>query len=439
VLGAYPAFSKTDDLTSCSRSFDKELLATSDDYGAVNLYRWPCVAPGAPAKTFAGHGPRVAMVRFTPKSDFLASAGETDRCLFQWSRKRNVGPEQASLDDEAAAALAASLAPVGLAPPPEAPEATWKDEVLPPSEDPTAVDAPARAPVLQFAYGVPTTKESVGYNAKGGVAYAAGRLVVAYDGKAHKQVFYEGCTKPISAFAVSADGAYCAAGEWDSVAPLKILDACTLVEVASLPPRLRGAMTRLAFSPCGKFVAAVGTGFGKAQTVCVWSSPRGDWTDGAHLASTPCALRACAFLAFGTAACASAFDVCVGGVGAAVGTPDVVFLKLRGRNLVAADTCVPDGGLGAYLCGVCCGDALLALERSPQRRRRHDARRRSERGREAHDDPGPPKVHCAPFADVGGAQTVLPAVGGRRRPRCRRRGRLRDVARRVPSRAVVGR
>ncbi|KAH8058418.1 hypothetical protein JL722_6281 [Aureococcus anophagefferens] len=350
----------TDDLTSCSRSFDKELLATSDDYGTVNLYRWPCVAPGAPAKTFVGHGPRVAMVRFTPKSDFLASAGETDRCLFQWSRKRNVGPEKASLDDEAAAALAASLAPVGLAPPPEAPEATWKDEVLPPSEDPTAVDAPARAPVLQFAYGVPTTKESVGYNAKGGVTYAAGRLVVAYDGKAHKQVFYEGCTKPISAFAVSADGAYCAAGEWDSVAPLKILDACTLVEVASLPPRLRGAMTRLAFSPCGKFVAAVGTGFGKAQTVCVWSSPRGDWTDGAHLASTPCALYACAFLAFGTAACASAFDVAVGGVGAAVGTPDVVFLKLRGRNLVAADTCVPEGGLGAYLCGVCCGDALLA-------------------------------------------------------------------------------
>ncbi|KAH8097932.1 hypothetical protein JL720_851 [Aureococcus anophagefferens] len=266
VLGAYPAFSKTDDLTSCSRSFDKELLATSDDYGTVNLYRWPCVAPGAPAKTFVGHGPRVAMVRFTPKSDVLASAGETDRCLFQWSRKRNVGPEKASLDDEAAAALAASLAPVGLAPPPEAPEATWKDEVLPPSEDPTAVDAPERAPVLQFAYGVPTTKESVGYNAKGGVTYAAGRLVVAYDGKAHKQVFYEGCTKPISAFAVSADGAYCAAGEWDSVAPLKILDACTLVEVASLPPRLRGAMTRLAFSPCGKFVAAVGTGFGKAQT-----------------------------------------------------------------------------------------------------------------------------------------------------------------------------
>ena len=113
-------------------------------------------------------------------------------------------------------------------------------------------------------------------------------------------------------------------------------------------------------SPCGRFVAAVGTGFGQAQTVCVWSSPRGDWTDGAHLASAPCALRACAFLAFGTAACASAFDVCVGGVGAAVGTPDVVFLKLRGRNLVAADTCVPEGGLGAYLCGVCCGDALLA-------------------------------------------------------------------------------
>ena len=98
----------------------RERKATSDDYGTVNLYRWPCVAPGAPAKTFMGHGPRVAMVRFTPKSDFLASAGETDRCLFQWSRKRNVGPETASLDDEAAAALAASLAPVGLAPPPDA-------------------------------------------------------------------------------------------------------------------------------------------------------------------------------------------------------------------------------------------------------------------------------------------------------------------------------
>ena len=56
VLGAYPAFSGASDVAATARSSDKELLATADASGTVALYRWPCVRPGAPAKSYAGHG-----------------------------------------------------------------------------------------------------------------------------------------------------------------------------------------------------------------------------------------------------------------------------------------------------------------------------------------------------------------------------------------------
>lgn len=359
VTGAYPDHAAPADVTATARSFDRDLLATADDYGGVKIYRWPCVRPGAPAKVYAGHGARVSAVRFTPDSAYLASAGDGDRCVFQWARKKNGDGGRADVADAAALALAADVAPPALPPVPEVEATGWKDDVAPPTEDVMGVEPPSAAPELEFAYGVPTRRGSIGYNANGDVVYAASRLCVVYEKKAHAQKFYAGCAAPVSAFCVSSDGRLAAAAEIAADCVLRVFEATTACEVAVLDARLRGAATHAAFSADGKTLAACGAGLGGYATLATWTSPTGGWRDGRHACSAVFPLETVGFLAFAGEG-NGAFDACAGGRGEAVGTPDVTFWKFRGRNVVARQTVTPAAGLAAFSAGVCVGARLLA-------------------------------------------------------------------------------
>ncbi|KAG5190289.1 quinon protein alcohol dehydrogenase-like superfamily [Tribonema minus] len=63
---------------------DLQLLATADDFGHVNLFRYPCVIKGAKAKAYGGHASHVTRVAFSPNGSYLFSAGGNDRALLQW-------------------------------------------------------------------------------------------------------------------------------------------------------------------------------------------------------------------------------------------------------------------------------------------------------------------------------------------------------------------
>merc|ERR1712156_810122 len=69
-----------------SGSGDRQLLATGDDFGLVNLFRDPCRNGGLP-RSLRGHSEHVVRVKFGAGDSKLFSIGGYDQTLMQWQRK----------------------------------------------------------------------------------------------------------------------------------------------------------------------------------------------------------------------------------------------------------------------------------------------------------------------------------------------------------------
>lgn len=72
------------DINATARSHSGHLIATSDDMGKVNLFRYPCTVEGASFNAYSGHSSHVTNVRWTVADECLLSCGGNDKCLFQW-------------------------------------------------------------------------------------------------------------------------------------------------------------------------------------------------------------------------------------------------------------------------------------------------------------------------------------------------------------------
>ena len=74
------------DINACGRSNtgSRELIVTSDDFGKVKLFRYPCIVPRADHRPYGGHSSHVTNVEFTYNDHWLISAGGDDRAVFQW-------------------------------------------------------------------------------------------------------------------------------------------------------------------------------------------------------------------------------------------------------------------------------------------------------------------------------------------------------------------
>ena len=90
------------------RSADGMLLATADDFGVVNLHRYPCVLPQSKLlpsnrSEFTGHASAALTCRWASADDpdpnsqdeFLLSGGGLDLTVFQWYRRRHRRSEHA--------------------------------------------------------------------------------------------------------------------------------------------------------------------------------------------------------------------------------------------------------------------------------------------------------------------------------------------------------
>ena len=102
------------DINAVDVAPSQQFLATADDYGCVNLLRYPCnvavsgagrlrfvdrgrhvrahfitvslclFAQGNKRRTYSGHGSHVANLRFTANEKFLISVGGNDKTVLQW-------------------------------------------------------------------------------------------------------------------------------------------------------------------------------------------------------------------------------------------------------------------------------------------------------------------------------------------------------------------
>lgn len=84
VIGIWPDGADGTDVNSVDRSSGKHLIATGDDFGNVNLYRYPCVSKKAEPRIFQGHSAHVMNVRFLHDDTRLISVGGRDASTLQW-------------------------------------------------------------------------------------------------------------------------------------------------------------------------------------------------------------------------------------------------------------------------------------------------------------------------------------------------------------------
>lgn len=84
LRGIWPEDADGTDINSVTRSHNKQLLATADDFGKVKLFRYPCIVPRADHRPYGGHSSHVTNIGFTANDAWLISTGGDDRAVFQW-------------------------------------------------------------------------------------------------------------------------------------------------------------------------------------------------------------------------------------------------------------------------------------------------------------------------------------------------------------------
>ena len=93
VQGIWPECASGDDINACDVDKTKRVIATSDDYSKVKLFRYPSPVEKAAFNQYNGHSSHVTCVRFTSNNKHVLSTGGNDKAIFQF---------KFSFDEEAA-------------------------------------------------------------------------------------------------------------------------------------------------------------------------------------------------------------------------------------------------------------------------------------------------------------------------------------------------
>ncbi|XP_072031419.1 77 kDa echinoderm microtubule-associated protein-like isoform X3 [Amphiura filiformis] len=84
VVGIWAEGSDGTDVNTVGRSNNSKVLATGDDFGKVNLFKYPASVPKAPCIAYSGHSSHVTSVIFTPDDSQLITTGGRDMSCMQW-------------------------------------------------------------------------------------------------------------------------------------------------------------------------------------------------------------------------------------------------------------------------------------------------------------------------------------------------------------------
>jgi len=75
------------DINFCDVDFNNNVLAFVDDFGKVNIARYPTLENKVPIDQYLGHCSHVTRCKFSPDSNYLFTIGGGDLCTFQWEVK----------------------------------------------------------------------------------------------------------------------------------------------------------------------------------------------------------------------------------------------------------------------------------------------------------------------------------------------------------------
>lgn len=87
VEGIYPSGEDGTHINGVDVTKDMKLVATADDFGLLNVYRYPVVSLKHKARSYCGHSEHVVRSIFTPDGSKIFTIGGYDKAIIQWRRK----------------------------------------------------------------------------------------------------------------------------------------------------------------------------------------------------------------------------------------------------------------------------------------------------------------------------------------------------------------
>jgi microtubule-associated protein-like 6 len=251
------------------RSKNKKLIVTADDFGKVNLYRYPCVQKKASANEYRGHASHVMNARWTVNDEYVVTVGGNDRCIMEWKlidpmvdantqKKKNLASREKEKEKKQEQEQEQEVGQEN-----DIPEEIEEETIIVPRSSNAAsfevimkeengdefmairpwigaIVSPTNVPIpnakepdlklqLEWIYGYQSefSKENLRYNAKGEIIYHTAAVGIIYEKKYHLQKFHFGHSDDISCLAISNNGELIATGEKGKRPCIRIWDAHT--------------------------------------------------------------------------------------------------------------------------------------------------------------------------------------------------------------------
>lgn len=369
VQGIWPPYRDGTELTACDcnifRGDDGTIIASGDNYGRVQLFRYPSTISAANSKIYRPSSCQITRVKFVAGDSYLITLSGADKTIIRWRHTRDRGENVAhdillragkieeeeedvvqyfGLENAADSLINAKELTVTSRP--------WIASVVAPSDvsmlDSLNETQPAKVKLeISHIFGLQcdTTRSSVKYNFQGDVIYPASKYVCVYNKKSNSQTYFEGHSHALSCLTVSTDGKLVASAEKTNRISICIWDASTCESMKVLPYLHRRGVCSLQFSSDRRFLVSVGQD--RDHSIAVWESMSGEWFDGRLRAWNKGDVNPVLFASF----CNSDNFFFVSG-----GRFHIKFWQLEGTSINSLypeyETSVK---LGTLLCGVACG------------------------------------------------------------------------------------
>ena len=300
VQGIWPPVPDGTSVNAVDRSASGRLLITSDNFGRLKMFRYPCVTKGAAYNEYRGHGAQVRKVRFANGDSHVISIGGDDKCVLQWRLDPDDDSDDAEIMDddaesegggldfldgealdrtkeqESANSLMDGVFLMDFEDASEAFQAVkpWIGAVVAPSNPPQLSSAAPESNLeLEWVYGyrAQDARNNLRYTGAGNIVYSAASVGVVLNRDNWTQRYNMAHSDDVISVAVHPEGTYVATGQVGVRPSIVVWDAETGETVQILYGFHRRAVCQLDFSPDGEMLASVGQDDDHSIAVYRWA------------------------------------------------------------------------------------------------------------------------------------------------------------------------
>jgi WD40 repeat protein len=290
VQGAWPLLQDGTDITSCDcrilQSSNDSVLLTGDNYGRVQLFRYPAQSARVVSKRYRPSSNVITATCFVKGGAYAVSISGSDNSILKWRCVVDAPGEQWTGEEPEDDEIKALCIPAAPPPPVEENEEAkmWLMTLVEPTdtavvESEVHLQPPNVLTELTHVFGLCTAsmRSMIRYNLDGDIIYPASKYVCVYSKRTNAQIFYKEHQNHISCLTVSSDGKIAASVEECARPSIRLWDACTTRVVKVLPVLHRQGLSSMQFSADNTLLLSVGKD--RDRSIALWESLSGEWTD----------------------------------------------------------------------------------------------------------------------------------------------------------------